>query len=221
MFQDRSLEGKITYINGCFKGENEDGHWTFSDSLGNVTKEGNYSKGILQGQWEYSYPNQQKLSIFWKEYENHKFKIKTNIPDFLNKIEEGDTNIRFDRSDTSTKLTLVIILLDSANLPSPLDQLYLQSEKEMNERGWSSERQTKKIDLTERDVYMNWYKISKDGNERFVLESYGAVEDGKVLMVISHYDLANDAEGRILFTSVTSNLFFNGKRYMRPYLNGH
>jgi hypothetical protein len=220
LFEDRSSDGKLIYIDGCFKNGKEDGHWKFSDSLGNVYKEGDYSEGLLKGLWKYSYSNQKEYSFFWEKYENEKFKIKTNIPDFLNKIKEGYNDIRFDKSDTSSKLTLVIALLDTANLPFPLDSLYLQSEKEIKERGWSSEKHSKILNSKERTVYMNWYKISKDGSQRYILESYGRI-GGTVIVITTQYDLLNDAEGRLLFTSVSSNLFLNGERYMRPYISPH
>ncbi len=64
---------------------------------------------------------------------------------------------------------------------------------------------------------MNFYDLEKDNIKRYIWNSYGPIDDNKVLEITVNYDNYNEQIGRILFTSVVSNIFVNGKRYLYPY----
>src|SRR5688500_20126145 len=97
--------------------------------------------------------------ISWKKYHNDSLAIATNIPIFLDSLQEGSFFVKFSRVQESQIFNIVIAIHDVERNNLDVDSFYLFGEREIAAKGWKYQLQRQEIETNEGKYCFNLYSI--------------------------------------------------------------
>jgi hypothetical protein len=212
------LDKKVYNIKGCLVDSLEEGKWQIFDSSNNLLEWGNYEHGIRTGDWHYSQMSDDSI-ISWKKYQNDSLAMATNIPIFLDSLQEGSFFAKFSQVRESRVFNIVIAIHDIERSNLDVDSFYLLGEREIAAKEWKYQLQRQEIETNEGKYYFNLYNIDSSAKGPFEILNVYKLFDGKLVEITCSFDSINSRRARTIFVSVLSNLFLNSKRFANPFEN--
>lgn len=212
------LDKKVYNIKGCLVDSLEEGKWEIFDSSNNLLEWGNYEHGIRTGDWHYSQMPDDSI-ISWCKYQSDSLAIATNIPIFLDSLQEGSFFVKFSQRQESQLLNIVVAIHDVERNNLDVGSFYTLGEREIAAKGWKYQLQRQEIEANEGKYYFNLYSIDSSTKGPFEILNVYKLFDGKLVEITCSFDRMNSQRARAIFVSVFSNLFLSSKRFANPFEN--
>lgn len=207
--------GELYKVRGCMVNSLEDGTWKIYDSAQKLSATGKFEKGIRVGTWQYGEAANNE-TIEWKKYENVRLKIKTNIPQGLELVEDSSGFIKFSNKDSNNLFNLVFIDHNLNEESIYVPEYHKVGESEVLAKGWKYLQKKIRLDLKNDTLYFNSYQIQDGKNGFSILNIYEKL-DNHLIEVICRYNEPSEREAKRVFFSVISNLFLQKNRFMNPF----
>jgi len=192
--------------------DRETGYWKETDSLGKVIIQGEYKSGVRVGVWRYSLPT--KDSFIWNEYVNYSKSIRTNIPEFLKIVEEGDSLVIFESKFGERQMQLLIgngYLNKAINLLQYRDSV---SQSFIADSFTVLESKSELFETKSGLQYIYNYVVAKrDTLKLITFNIAGITKQKKLVEVTLRCDERYVVRGSKIFFSVFPNLFIESDRF--------